>query len=274
MLRQLCDGRGFVMIREDTIQGRHLIDLSRQAYEKGIPFYSNFLNLNEQNIFHGCKAELYGEYQLFGGYEGAERQMIAFLPDAFLRAREDHSCRHGARLAQFPITCCRISPRNRRFSEDLTHRDVLGSLMNLGLERELLGDILIHEQAAYLFCHSRSFPLIQRDLDRIRHTSVTVEAAEHLEGQIGPRLELCQGTVRSNRLDSILAEMCHLSRSQAAELLRRGLVFRDGRQAVGASDRLKPGEIISIRGTGRFQFLEEQGETKKGRVKVSYYKYV
>lgn len=250
------------MTREETIMGRHLVDLSRQAYEKGIPFYSSFLNLNEQNIFHSCQQELYGPYELYGGYEGAERQMIAFLPDAFVFG------------ADFPITCCRITPQNRRFAEELTHRDVLGSLMNLGTRREMLGDILIQEQEIYLFCQSGIYDFLRQELGRIRHTQVSLAAAALGEWNITPRRELCQGIVTSNRLDAVLAVMCRISRSQAAELLHRGLVFINGRQAASASMSLHPEEIVSVRGTGRFQFLEEQGETRKGRRKISYYKYI
>lgn len=241
---------------------RHLVDLSRQAYERGIPFYSNFLNLNEQNIFHSCVPQLYGAYELFGGYEGAERQMIAFLPDAFVFH------------VDFPLVCCMVTPLNRRFSEKLTHRDVLGSLMNLGIERETLGDILIRENDIYVFCHNSIFDFLRGELTRIRNTSVSVTAAAPKELALAPDLELCQGIVASNRLDGILSLMCRISRSQAADLIHRGLVFINGKQAVSTSSCCHPKEIISVRGTGRFQFLEEEGETKKGRIKISYYKYI
>ncbi len=250
------------MTKEELMLGRHLVDLSRQAYERGIPFYSSFLNLNEQNIFHSCQQELYGPYELFGGYEGAERQMIAFLPDAFVFDRD------------FPITCCQITPRNRRFAEELTHRDVLGSLMSLGIEREKLGDILIQEQEISLFCQSGIQEFLSQELTRIRNTAVSLVAAEPGEFAVTPRLKLCSGIVSSNRLDGILALLCRISRSQAAELLHRGQVFINGRQALSASAALKPEDVLSIRGTGRFQFLEEQGETKKGRLKISYYEYL
>lgn len=250
------------MTKEEIMMGRHLVDLSRQAYERGIPFYSNFLNLYQQNIFHSCESELYGAYKLFGGYEGAERQMIAFLPDAFVFQ------------ADFPITCCRISPLKRRSFEELTHRDVLGSLMNLGIQRETLGDILIQETDIYLFCHSDIYDFIQGELNRIRHTGVTVAAEAPDALAIKPRVELCQGIVTSNRLDGVLAAICRISRGQAVELIHRGQVFINGRQAGSISALCHPKEMISVRGIGRFQFLEEEGETRKGRKKISYYKYL
>ena len=249
------------MTKEETMLGRHLVDLSRQAYERGIPLYSNFLNLNEQNIFHGCASELYGAYELFGGYEGAERQMIAFLPDAFVFQGD------------YPLVCCMITPQNRRFSQELTHRDVLGSLMSLGIERETLGDILIQEQDIYVFCHSSIFAFIQQELTRIRNTPVSVTAAQPGEPACSPHLEACQGIVPSNRLDAVLAAMCRISRSQACDLIHRGLVFINGKQMSSPKGSCHPGEIISIRGTGRFQFLAEEGETRKGRIKISSNRY-
>ena len=250
------------MTREEGILARHLADLSRQADQKGIVTYSDFLNLNEQNIFHSLIPELYSGYELSGGYGHAERQMIAFLPDALMFP------------ANHPIACCAIKPVNRRFAEGLSHRDVLGSLMNLGIERGQLGDILVKDDRIYVFCHRRILAFLAEELTRIRHTNVELTVVDASEADIRPEMELCECIVTSNRLDSVVAAVYKLSRSTALELIKKGCVFVNGKEMAGGSYTCKPEEIVSVRGYGRICFLEECGETKKGRLKLKFYRYV
>lgn len=241
---------------------KRLVDLSRQALNKGIPTFSDFLNLNEQNIFHSCIPELSTGFQIWGGYEYAERQMIAFLPEALLFDWE------------YPLVLCKIELLNHRFAEPLSHRDVLGSLMSLGIERSKIGDILVKDNRIYVFCHEKISSFLMEELTRIRHTTVAVSLAELKDPDIRPNLKQEETTVSSNRLDALLASMCHLSRGQAAELIQKGLVFINGKQMSGGSVSVKPEEIISVRGMGRFRFEDLLGETKKGRIRIRYSKYI
>lgn len=250
------------MTREESMLASRLVDLSKQAYHKGIVTFSNFLNLNEQNIFHTCIPSLYGGYHIWGGYQYAERQIIAFLPDALLLRPE------------YPIVCLKIEPLHHKFAESLSHRDVLGSLMSLGIERGTTGDILVKDNRIYIFCIRKISAFIMEELTRIRHTAVRIEVADITEPEFGPVLKHMEGTVTSNRLDALLAAMCRISRSQAVELISRGNVFINGKQAVSASGSLSPEEIISVRGVGRFRFEEQTGETRKGRMRISYSKYI
>lgn len=251
------------MTREEELLARRLLDLSRQAYQKGITVFSDFLNLNEQNIFHTrCIPELYTSFALSGGYDYAERQMIAFLPDALVFPIE------------YPFVCCKMEPLNRKFADELSHRDVLGSLMSLGIERNKIGDILIKDNLIYVFCHKTISDFIMDELTRIRHTTVTISLTESETLDIRPDTEQCEGIITSNRLDGLLAAMCRLSRSQAAELIKKGCVFINGKETLSSSYACKPGEIISVRGIGRFRFGQTSGETRKGRIKIQYEKYV
>ena len=108
-------------MNEQELCKKRLIDLSKQADIKGIVTFSGFLNLNEQNIYHTSKTSLYTNTECFGGYDSAERQMIAFIPDALMYVWD------------YPIRCIHITPKYPKFAEKLTHRDVLGALMNLGI---------------------------------------------------------------------------------------------------------------------------------------------
>ena len=250
------------MKKEESMLVKRLLDLSQQSYYKGIVTFSEFLNLNEQNIFHTCIPELYGGYSSFGGYEGAERQMIAFLPDALPFSGE------------YPFFCCKAVPVNRKFSDAISHRDVLGSLMALGIQRNKIGDILIKDNDSYFFCHESILSYVMETLTQIRHTNVSITKVPLNHISIGPELVLCHDTISSNRLDSLVASMCKISRSRALELMKNGKVFINGKEMLNSSYSCKTGEIISIRGQGRFQFHNITGETKKGRMKVEYYRYV
>lgn len=250
------------MTKEETILSKRFLDLSRQAGQKDIVVFSEFLNLNELNIFKQEIPNLYSGYEMFGGYALSERQMIAFIPDALCYAWD------------YPIVCLKITPLNKKFAESLTHRDVLGSLMNLGIERCKLGDILVNEEEVYVFCHENIAVFVMQELTRIRHTMVKSEQIEADSLAIKPRTELTEGIVTSNRLDSVIACICKISRSQASAWIKGGRVFLDNRQILQITAECKPREMISVRSVGRFRFLESFGETRKGRLKIKYEKYL
>ncbi len=85
--------------KEVHLLERRLIDLSRVAYQRDIITFTDFLNLNEQNILHTLpKDSLYTGYILFGGYASAERQMAAFIPEAFFTLREEESSAGRTRI--------------------------------------------------------------------------------------------------------------------------------------------------------------------------------
>lgn len=250
------------MTRDEKLLAKRFIDLSRQAQQKNIVVFSEFLNLNELNIFRRQGPELCCDFTLSGGYELSERQMIAFLPDALCYTWK------------FPISCLKVTPVNKKFAEELSHRDVLGSLMNLGLERSRLGDILVDEHVIYVFCHEKNAKYIMEELTRIRHTTVCTKLAEPGEISLEPKKESGEGIITSNRLDSIIACLCKISRSQASQWIRGGRVFINNREILQTTYECKEQELISVRSLGRFRFLGCRGETRKGRMKIQYEKYI
>lgn len=250
-------------MNEQELCKKRLIDLSKQADIKGIVTFSGFLNLNEQNIYHTAKNALYARGELFGGYDSAERQMIAFIPDALYYDFE------------YPIKCIHIIPKYPKFAEKLTHRDVLGALMNLGIERNRLGDILCFEDEYYVFCDEGIYPFIMAELQKIRHTMVDLlEEHNYAHLQANIRLEEQYDIIASNRIDCIIAKAFHLSRSESAELLAAEKVFINGKCITNCNQSCENGAIVSVRGKARFIFEDCKTTSKKGklRVKFSFYK--
>lgn len=250
-------------MNEQELCKKRLIDLSKQADFKGIVTFSDFLNLNEQNIYHTASKELYTKTEIFGGYDGAERQMIAFIPDALCYEWD------------YPIKCIHIVPKYPKFAEKLTHRDVLGALMNLGIERSRLGDILCLEDDYYVFCDEDILPFIMLELNKIRHTMVDLtEETEYQHLQANIQFEERFDMIASNRIDCIIAKAFHLSRSESAQLLASEKVFINGKCIMNCNQSCENGAIVSVRGKARFVFEDCNTTSKKGklRVKFSFYK--
>lgn len=251
------------MEKTEEVLKKHLLDLANGASRKSIVTFSDFLNLNELNIFHNISQKFsYVEWKTFGGYEAAERQIAAFIPDALYYDWE------------YPISCLEIRPLNEKFSDALTHRDYLGAILNLGLDRGKLGDILVDEKCAYVFCITAMAEFITRELVRIRHTSVLCKEIPIKEFHISVKTETIRGTVASVRLDSVLALAFRSSRSSLVGLIEGGRVFVNGKMIVSNGYTLKEGDLVSARGLGKFCYVGMTSHTKKGRCYVEIEKYI
>ena len=263
----------------DFLSGR-IKDLAGRAFNNNFITHTDFLSLSELAAFYqilaseGISSNVHeycgAHYVVYGGFDEAERAMICFLPDyqdeeGFLMAEAaEHSV----------LACIHVRPVQEKFSDDLNHRDYLGALMNLGIERDQIGDIMTGEKEAYVFTTTEVADMICRELIRIRHTSVKCERVNGSECDIRPRFEEASGSVASERTDAILAFVYHLSRSDAQRLIENEQVFIDGRCAYSGGYDLKPGARVSVRGYGKFIYDGPTGTTRKGRLFVKVRKFV
>lgn len=243
---------------EATYISKRFIDLSKQANRKGIVTFSDFISMSEQSILQQNKDKLESEYQMSGGYEYAERQMVAFIPDALFYEWD------------YPMECIRIRPAYPKFAEKLTHRDVLGALMSLGIERSKLGDLIVNEAAMFFFAKEEIVPYILEQLTSIRHTIVTLEVSEERQIDYQPRFEEKEAIVTSIRLDAVIAAICNISRSASLRMIQEGKVFVNGAESLHNTYYCKQGDLLSIRGFGKVRFGDTLGVTKKDRVRFSY----
>ena len=259
--------------KEQKLLESRFLELSRIAYQREIVTYSDFLNLNEQNILHTLpKESLYTGYVSFGGYDLAERQMAAFIPDALYLRYEKKSLSPDE--IAYPFTALSIAPLNRKFSEELTHRDYLGALLNLGIERSKLGDILISDREALVFAHKDMCDFISEELTRVRHTTVRVSEKEFSGTDLTPNYEEIRGTVASVRLDSLLPLAFSSSRTKLSGLIEGAKVFVNGRLVTNNGYQVREGDIISVRGMGKFRYEGAGQRTRKNRTYVVIHKYV
>ena len=251
------------MNKEVILLRKRLIELSNLAYTRDIVTFSDFLNLNELNILHTTPKDMFpARYETYGGYDSSERQMVAFLPDALYY---DYT---------YPFSVIEIIPLNIKFSEELSHRDYLGSIMNLGIERSKIGDIILQENRALLFVREEISSYIAENLTKIRHTMVKASVSDKTNIIFEPRFQQINGNVASVRLDSVLTTAFPMSRSKMSLYIEAGKVFVNGKLITSNGYQLKENDIISVRGLGRIKFVQVLGETRKGRYMIHVNKYI
>ncbi len=240
-----------------------LRDLADKSFQQNMFTFTGFLGLSEQDIFWRMESELrHAGYTLSGGAEGADRQVLRF-----------GSAQELGYEVPFPIVCVHIKPLMAKFADQLSHRDFLGALMNLGIERSTIGDIKVGDKEAYLFCLESISEYICENLVQIKHTHVSCDITEDYKEipQEEPEKRVIQ--VSSMRIDAVLAKSCNKSRSDCLELFRMGKVFVNGRQCENNSRALKPGDVVNARGYGKFIMTGELRETRKGKLSVEIQVY-
>ena len=243
---------------------KRFIELGRKSFNSGIFTFTDFLGLAEQSAFSEIKKELRGiSFTAFGGAIGAERVMIRFGSEEEI----------GYSLP-FPIAIIKAEPLSQKYADKLTHRDFLGAILNLGIERDVLGDIVIIDNVGYIFAKEDMAGYIADGLTRVKHTDVKAEITEELpEGELY-RTEKKTVQVSGERLDAVVAKVFSLSREEAQSLFKKRLVFAGGRQIDSPSYSPKEKEKISVRGHGRFIYLGCQSYSKKGKMNTLVELYV
>ena len=251
------------MADDSELLKKRLLELSRMADSGCYYTFSDFLGLSEQSSFKEIIRTIKGKYTAFGGVDGCERVIIRFGDEEEIGYE-----------TPFPIKCILIRPKDEKFAENLTHRDYLGALMNLGIERTRLGDIVIREKSAYLFAHEDIADYIIRELTRVRRTDVVPTLSDPPTGGELYRTERRRVQANGERLDAVIAKLYSISRDDSLSLFKKKLVFADGRQLENNSYIPKEGEVISVRGYGRFIYLGYESLSRKGKLNIDLDVYV
>jgi RNA-binding protein YlmH len=251
------------MNKEEKFLESRITELARRCYQKNIYTYTDFLNLNEQNIFNTFINKLPPvKFELTGGSVYSERKIVVFKPD------------YAGYEEPLPINIIKVAPINSKFSDVLSHRDYLGAILNLGIDRSKIGDITVKYDCAYVFVIDSIVPYIIENLSRIKHTSIMCSVHPLSDIDAEPELKEIKGTVQSVRLDSIISLAFGSSRSSIVSNIAEGKVFVNGKLITSNGYNLKEGDIVSVRGMGRCRYDSNLGMTKKGRNLVKIYKYI
>ena len=201
------------------------------------------------------------KYRLWGGYDGARRKMLAVYPDYC----EDYISE------EYPFVCITFTYRKE---DKLTHRDFLGTFMGLQLKREVIGDIVAAEGKTQVFVTEVAAKLIMPTVSKIGRVGVKLADNLPFELENAQKYQDISGTVASLRLDCVVVLAAHLSREKAAALIRADKVEINHFPVSSVSRELRGGDVLSIRGFGRFVLSDINGETKKGRIHIDLKKYI
>lgn len=220
------------------------------------PYFFSFLSEREQLLAARYMDSLgFHRYAFDGGYPGAERKMLGVF---------------DAQEEAFPI--CALELRFRK-SDKLTHRDFLGALMSLGIERETVGDILVEDGRCVVFVREEMASYISSQLFKVGNAGVKIGAADTGSLPQGRGFDERFCTVPSLRMDAVVAAAAGVSREKAKQLIVSGSVAHNYEICQSVSRLTAEKDVITIRGKGKYVINGVQGETKKHRIKLSIIHY-
>lgn len=261
--------RGFVPAQndEERFLMRHVEDLVRAAFGRGIARYSAFLSDREQQLAQAAlnRAGAPEESCRFeGGWPDAERRVLCLEPEDCYPAS--------------PVCCVRLRCRALAGAQLPVHKDYLGSLMGLELRREALGDIVLPPEepgTTYLFALEPAAALICQELRSVGRTEVTAQqlALDEVPEFAQAERRLQTATVSSLRLDAVLAAMLRCSRGMAAELVAAGRVEINHLPVSSAHAPVYESDVFTVRGKGRFRLTALPGKSKKDRQIIEFFQY-
>lgn len=216
------------------------------------PCFFGFLNEREEYILKNYLFHSPANITFYGGYDGAERKMLC-------------SFEYNIKNSDFPIS--EVYFEFRKYDK-LSHRDFLGSLMALGIERSCVGDIIVNDGCAVCYVKDEVFEYIKLQISKIGRVGVKISSKDKCNISFKKETEEKVFTVSSLRLDVVVAGITGLSREKTASLILSGKVFCNYEENHNVSHKLDFGDILTIRGNGKFIIKRFLGETKKGRLKL------
>ena len=231
--------------------------------------YTDFLNLAEQDLADKFLKKIkFANYYFFGGAGEAERKILIIYPEKLTEdmARKNHSKMISVIKITLPIS----------LDESYDHRRYLGAIMKLGVEREKIGDISVRSKGAEIVIKNEVQKFLMQNLGSLtRFSSAEIEEKkiEDLKEIEAQKVEITE-IVASLRLDNIVASLARTSRNKATEILEQERVFLNFKCETKSSKQVNVGDVITIRGKGRFVFKEISGNTRKGRYVIKIDKYI
>ena len=248
---------------EDRLLLAKIWDKIQNGMRRNIPAATGFLSPREQEMakyLFGQQAEL----MFFGGYPEAERKSLIYLPDYL---EEDFLTSEDS-----PLVCVAGS----FYAGDcLTHRDILGSLIGAGVQRQAIGDIAVGDGCFFVFVTAQMAPFILQNLTQAGrvHLSLRQVSLDNLSLPQAKTREI-RDTLASLRLDGVVSAGFSIGRSQAAQHIAAGRVAVDGRPWEKPDKQVAEGAKISLRGMGKICLKAVNGQTKKGRISVVIDRYI
>ena len=238
-------------------------DKINAGLRRNIPGNTCFLTPRELDMTRYLFGDLDGLYS-FGGFEGAERQMLIYLPEYL-----DESALYED---DAPLICLRALFYE---GDSPSHRDFLGALMGAGIARESIGDICVGKDSCDFFVTAEIAPYILQNFTSAGRAKVSLTRIPLNEVQIPePEVKEIRDTLASLRLDSVISSGFRIGRSLAAQYVSTGKAAINGLPCEKPDKLVTEGDKISLRGMGKIKLRSVGGQTKKGRISVVIDRYV
>lgn len=250
---------------ERTVLAR-VLDQMERAENRSIPCATQFLSPAQraaaQPLLAACG---HPKHLFFGGFEGAERTVCVFLPEWMDPEdwQQDEENPVGAVECLFPKDA------------DLSHRDILGGLMGIGLTREKVGDILVLEEKAQIVALKEALPIILSQFDQAGRYRLRLSEIPLTDLSPAPvQVKLVKDTVATLRLDAVLSSAFSISRGKAADFIAGGRVSVNHREYTKSDKSVAEGDTVTCRGLGKCVLTKVGGQSKKGRIIIEMERYV
>ena len=247
-------------------------DRIRRAYDRNMMTSGDFLDMHQKKVLTDrfMTRSLPVKMVFYGGYADAERCIPVFLPEYIEWSGDYDDVPWDLKEL---VSVIRVSAQ--KGGRRLSHRDYLGSLLGLGIERRLTGDILVRDGGADIIIVPGIEEFLLKELHRIGSVEVKTEAADVSELIVPEaRVEYIRDSVSSIRLDSVVSSAFRLSRSRAAEAIRKGLVSVDHAECIKPDAAVPEGSAIVLKGKGKAVLEETGGESRKGRIRIVIKRFI
>lgn len=255
----------YLLNKYDTYEDRLLINRLMELAGQCVSHYTyrctKFLDPRQQTIAEHTLSQCSGIGFHFSGGVSEEERKICIIYHEDLDSEE----------LELPISVLKASWV--KTDKRLSHRDILGSLMGSGIKRELIGDIILEEQSAYIICDSDISQYLLYNINKIGSVAVTIAIAEEVHA-IEEKVKIINSTVASLRLDSILGTGFGISRAKAVDIIKSGKVRLNWEEELTPAREIKKDDVISLRGKGRIVLSDISGNTKKDRIKITIKKFM
>lgn len=255
--------RGFIppQTQEETVFCKKVLTLCEKSEKFNIKTFSTFLDLRQKELFisqfnkcHGIKLDFYA------GFDGDSERCIAGVCNEF----------DEIYTYDYPIS---ILYSKINGEDKLTHRDFLGAIMNLMIKREYIGDILVKDDVCFIVCHNTMAPILISELKKVRHSFVDFEYYDK-PLVYNRKISITKNTtVASLRLDAVVSAILNTSRSEANSLIKQGLVSINHLISKRIDFEMVDGDVLSIRGKGKYKLSFDGGKSRKDRYFITYSKY-
>ena len=246
---------------DDRVLLSHVLDMANAAKEKYVTKFTFFLDDRQQEL---CRQVLASEkldnYLFWGGFDSAERKMLGLF----------HSSQE-ADAEEFPVKSICFTYRK---ADKLSHRDFLGALMSLQIERGCVGDIIVGEGCTNVLVTDKVADRIICDVSKIGR--VGVKAFEGFDGSVKPKMEMSEitGTVSSLRADCLISFSLRISREKAVALIRQLGISVNHMISYKADTVLKESDVFSVKGHGKYILKSINGVSKKEKIRITLCKFI